>query len=116
MDLAFPAKVLRIANGQLTINLSQEATSVGTLYQVWRLDEELIDPDTGESLGAAEELVGEVKIVSCQPRFALAEPVEGSGISDFAVGMIARRVNDATLKEREAKEREESQRQFQSRF
>ena len=49
--------------------------------------EELIDPDTKESLGREEVLVGKARVVSVQPKSTTAELLEDNGV---AVGAVLR--------------------------
>jgi len=98
------------------INIAQEQANIGDRYEVYSVGEELIDPDTGESLGAIEERLGMIEIVRVKPKYAEAEPRGNLKINDLQKGMIVR-PEDKTLVQR--KEREQKQRrtqEFESRF
>jgi len=58
---------------------------VDQIWNVYAVGEELIDPDTKESLGKEEVLVGKARIVSVQPKTATAEVLEDTGIDKGAV-------------------------------
>ena len=73
-DILFPAKVLVVRDGVATINRGEGAgISVGEVWEAFATGEELIDPDTGESLGAEEVAIGFVRVISVAPKFARAE-------------------------------------------
>lgn len=60
---------------------------VGNMLQVFRPGEELIDPETGLSLGSEEKKIGDVQIFDVQEKFSKAMPRSGSG---FAAGDVVR--------------------------
>ncbi len=61
---AWEAKVMLISGGDVIINAGKEGgVKAGDAFVVVRVGEELIDPDTGESLGATEEEVGVIEVV-----------------------------------------------------
>ncbi len=66
----YPMKVIkRTANGQLIINRGQDGgLKKGDKLAVFSAGEELIDPDTGESLGSSEEYIGEVRVTRINPK------------------------------------------------
>jgi curli biogenesis system outer membrane secretion channel CsgG len=85
-DVIFPAKVLVRRDKQLTINRGDgTGVAVDQVWNVYAVGEELIDPDTKESLGKEEVLVGKAKIVSVQPKTATAEVLEDTGIDKGAI-------------------------------
>lgn len=62
---AWEAKVVMARAGDVIINSGQEAgLKAGDTFVVFRMGEEMKDPDTGESLGAEETRVGEIEVVS----------------------------------------------------
>jgi hypothetical protein len=52
---------------------------------VFAVGEELIDPDTKESLGREEVLVGKARITNVQPKLSTAELLEDTGVDKGAV-------------------------------
>jgi len=85
-DVIFPAKVMIKRDTQVTINRGEGAgVAVGDTFSVYALGEELIDPDTKESLGREEVKVGKVKITEVDPKFSKADVLEDTGITTGAV-------------------------------
>ncbi len=85
-DVIFPPKVLSKRGKQITINRGDGTDiAVGQIWNVFALGEELIDPDTGESLGREEILIGKVKIIGVLPKTSTAEIIEDLGIDKEAV-------------------------------
>jgi curli biogenesis system outer membrane secretion channel CsgG len=59
------AKVVMMKDGQVIINGGSETgVKVGERFMIYRAGEEMIDPDTGESLGADETKIGEIEVVN----------------------------------------------------
>jgi hypothetical protein len=89
-DVIFPAKILIKRDTQVTINRGEGAgVAVGEVFNVFALGEEMIDPDTKESLGHEEVKVGKVKIGEVDPKFSKADVLEDTGI---AAGAILRKI------------------------
>jgi curli biogenesis system outer membrane secretion channel CsgG len=85
-DVVFPAKVIARRDTQVTINRGEGAgVAVGDVFNVFALGEEMIDPDTKESLGRDEVKVGTVRITEVDPKFSKAEVVEDAGINTGAL-------------------------------
>jgi len=74
----YPMKVVkRTANGQVILNRGQDGgLKKGTVLAVFLAGEELIDPDTGESLGSSEEYIGEVKVTRINPKITFAKIIK----------------------------------------
>jgi curli biogenesis system outer membrane secretion channel CsgG len=89
-DVIYPAKVLIKRDTQVTINRGEGAgVAIGDVFNVFALGEEMIDPDTKESLGHEEVKVGKVKISEVDPKFSKADVLEDTGISP---GSILRKI------------------------
>lgn len=118
MELAYPTKVLLVnaRAGTITVNLTKEQTAVGKLYELFSVGEVLIDPDTGESLGSAEEYIGRAKVVRAMPKFAQLEPADGLDLAKVAKGMVVRPVDEATLQRERQKAAAEARAKRKSRF
>ena len=85
-DVIFPAKVLLKRDKEVTINRGEGGgVAVGDTFNVYALGEELIDPDTKESLGREEAKVGRVKITQVNPKTSTAEILEDTGIDKGAI-------------------------------
>ncbi|MCB1801189.1 MAG: hypothetical protein KDI82_05840 [Gammaproteobacteria bacterium] len=73
----FPMKVVqRTRGGQVIINRGKDGgMQMGETLEVFFAGEELIDPDTGMSLGSSEEFVGTVEVVRINPKVTYAKIV-----------------------------------------
>ena len=95
VDSVYPMKVVkRDRRGQVFINRGKDGgLKIGQVYEVFYAGEELIDPDTGESLGASEEFVGKVKITRINPKMTIAKIIaeEDGENAPIATGDIVRR-------------------------
>ncbi len=90
LDVIFPARILAMTGKQVTINRGDgTGIALDQLWDVFALGEELIDPDTGESLGRSEVMVGQVRVDRITPRFSTATIVEDYGIEKNAVVRMA---------------------------
>jgi len=86
VDVIYPAKILVKRDKEVTINRGQGGgVAVGDTFNVFALGEELIDPDTKESLGREEAKVGKVKITQVNPKTSLADILDDTGIDKGAV-------------------------------
>jgi curli biogenesis system outer membrane secretion channel CsgG len=74
-------KIAKADGGTLYVNAGSEAgINEGDEFGVYRVGEQIKDPDTGEVLGANEMKVGRVRITSVKgPRLSTAAAVSGSG-------------------------------------
>jgi len=90
----YPMKIVkRLANGQVIINRGQDGgLKKGDKLAVFSAGEELIDPDTGESLGSSEEYIGEVKVSRINPKITFAKIIKeiSPDISPLGRGNILR--------------------------
>ena len=75
VDAVYPMKVIkRTRSNQVIINRGKDSgLKQGQVYDVFFAGEELIDPDTGESLGSGEEFVGKIEIVRINPKVSYAK-------------------------------------------
>lgn len=90
-NLQWEGKVIKAtALGKVYINKgSLSGVKIGDVFSVYRKGEELIDPDTGLSLGAEEEKIGTIKVVKdiAGGKASIATVLSGSG---FQTGDIVR--------------------------
>jgi curli biogenesis system outer membrane secretion channel CsgG len=85
-DVIFPAKILVRRDKEVTINRGEGGgVAVGDTFNVFALGEELIDPDTKESLGREEVKVGKVRITQVNPKTSTAEILDDSGVDKGAI-------------------------------
>lgn len=91
----YPMKVIkRTANGQLIINRGQDGgLKKGDKLVVFSAGEELIDPDTGESLGSSEEYIGEVSVTRINPKITYVKIIKEVDATNMPMsrGSILRR-------------------------
>lgn len=77
VDAVFPMRILNIQSKQVYINRGKDGgLKKGDVLKVFRPGIELIDPDTGESLGSAETEIGQIKVTRINPKFTIAEIVK----------------------------------------
>ena len=74
--------VVKADASQIYVNLGQDAVAIGDRLQVLKKGEELIDPDTGISLGGSTTVVGEIEVNQVQEKFSIARPISVSGTVD----------------------------------
>ena len=67
-------KIIKITGSQIYINSGgADGEKEGRVYGIYRMGEEMLDPDTGESLGSEEAKVGTAKVVKVTPKYSVAE-------------------------------------------
>lgn len=73
-------KLARVQGGRIFVNIgSGKGLKPGDRFEVRRIGEEITDPDTGESLGGEETVVGTIEIVKIvNDKLSEAKAVEGA--------------------------------------
>jgi len=71
--------VVKADPSQIYTNLGSDTVSVGDSLRVMRIGEELIDPETGISLGGSMTTLGEIQITQVQEKFSIGKPTTISG-------------------------------------
>ncbi len=71
--------IVKADASQIYTNLGQDSVAVGDRLQVLRKGEELIDPETGISLGGSSTAIGEIEVTQVQEKFSIASPVSMNG-------------------------------------
>ncbi|MBL3600524.1 MAG: hypothetical protein JMN25_11785 [gamma proteobacterium endosymbiont of Lamellibrachia anaximandri] len=66
--------VIKVKGNKIYLNLGQDTVSPGESLDLMRMGEQLIDPETGISLGGEEELVGSVKVTAAKEKYSIAKP------------------------------------------
>ena len=90
IDVIYPARIVGILGSQVTINRGDAGgVSVGDRFTVYALGKELIDPDTGVSLGANEVPIGTVIITRVDAKKCYGRKEEDNGME---VGNILRKL------------------------
>ncbi len=83
-DVPWTGRIVKAAPDKIYLNAGQEeGVTAGMEFNVYRMGEELIDPATGLSLGAEEELVGRIAVSDVKEKYSICTVVSGSG---FAAG------------------------------
>lgn len=96
MDVVFPAKIIAMTGKLVTINRGDSAgIEKGQVWTVYATGEKLVDPDTGEVLGAEEIPVGKIMIVNVTPKFSHGQITEDLGIDKMQVLRIDGEAGDA---------------------
>ena len=73
-------KIIKIDGSKVFINLgSRNGVNTGDSFTVYRMGEALIDPDTGEELGASETRIGSLKVTSVDEKYSICSVESGSG-------------------------------------
>ena len=66
-------RVIKVEGNEVWVNMgATSGITVGTEFVVTRKGEELIDPDTGQSLGAEEETVGSIVVTEVKEKYSIA--------------------------------------------
>jgi len=67
--------VIRADGDRVWINIGSDAVAVGDELRVMQKGEELIDPDTGISIGSMDTEIGSIRVSQTQEKFSIARPV-----------------------------------------
>jgi hypothetical protein len=67
----------------------QDAVGVGDHLQIMRKGHELIDPDTGISLGGSMTPPGEIEVTQVQEKFSIARPLSLNGTPERGDKVVA---------------------------
>ncbi len=80
--MPWQGRIVKLSEDKIYINAGEETNmKVGDVLVVYKLGEELIDPETGLSLGSEETKIGTIKIERVEKKFSVATAVEGSGFT-----------------------------------
>ena len=98
LDVIYPAKIIALTGKTVTINRG-DGTGIAAdqVWDVFALGEALIDPDTGESLGTEEVLIGSVKITAVTPKFSRGQITEDYGVEKLQVLRLNEEASAAAL-------------------
>ncbi|ROR32197.1 CsgG/HfaB family protein [Inmirania thermothiophila] len=69
--------VIKVAGTRVYLNLGEGVVRPGDELRVLSKGEELVDPETGISLGAETEEIGRLRVVQVKKRFSIAEVAAG---------------------------------------
>ncbi len=91
MDNIYPLRVVKVQpNGDVIINQGGITLSQGDLLDVFARGEKVLDPYTGESLGASEAWTATIRITRVIPKMSYARVIKGE-VAPFHNGSICRR-------------------------
>jgi curli biogenesis system outer membrane secretion channel CsgG len=77
--VAHSGRIVKVEGSKVWVNLGAgSGVKVGDVFEIYRMGEELIDPDTGLSLGADEEKVGRIKITEVKGNYSLGSVESGN--------------------------------------
>ena len=71
--------IVKADPAQIYVNLGSDSVNVGDTLRIMRMGEELIDPETGISLGGSMTSLGDIQVTSVQEKFSIAAPRSVSG-------------------------------------
>jgi curli biogenesis system outer membrane secretion channel CsgG len=76
----YQGRIVKVAGDDVYVSAGEKAgAKVGDEFTVFSVGEELVDPETGEILGAEESAVGRVKIYQVMEKFSKAKAVGSLG-------------------------------------
>jgi hypothetical protein len=79
-DQIWQGRVVKVDGSRVYINAGSNMNiSNDMVFTVFSKGEELIDPETGLSLGSALTRSGTVRVVQVAEKFSVAQTLEGSG-------------------------------------
>ena len=78
-SLPASGRVIKAEGNKLWLNIGKDTLSPGDVLKVKSKGEELIDPDTGISLGSADTEIGTVRVSQVQEKFSIAEFISITG-------------------------------------
>jgi len=85
-DVPWEGKVVTVKDGKVFINSGKNvAIEAGDTFAIYRQDEELIDPDTGISLGSERSKIADVKVLEVKDKFSKAEVI-GTANQEIGTG------------------------------
>ncbi len=100
----FPIRVVDIYNDEIYLNYGDSILSVGDRLKVIQEGREIIDQDTGLSLGSRQKTLGEIEIISTEANLSIAKITKED--SDFTIGSVAKMIlNDPNSKNKTQRER-----------
>jgi curli biogenesis system outer membrane secretion channel CsgG len=100
----FPIRVVDIFNDEIYLNYGDSILSVGDRLRVIQEGREIIDQDTGLSLGSRQKVLGEIEIVSADSNLSIAKITKED--SQFTVGSVAKMIlEDSSSKNKKQRER-----------
>ena len=92
----FPVKLAKVSSDEVYLNYGEGFLNSGEILKVVSLGEGFEDPDTGEIIGAEEELLAIVKVTKLRPKYSIASILMQAG--DLNRGDVANRLSKKAQK------------------
>lgn len=83
IDVVYPIKVIEVKGNLVTLNRGRGAIEPGEVLEVYAPGKILIDPDTKESLGYSESLMGKIEVTQVKSKVSIARLLEGEAKKYF---------------------------------
>ncbi|MDH3336903.1 MAG: CsgG/HfaB family protein [Gammaproteobacteria bacterium] len=77
---------------QIYTNLGQDSVAPGERLQVIKVGEQLIDPETGISLGGSSTVIGEIEVKQVEEKFSIAAPILLTGTPERGDKLVSTKV------------------------
>lgn len=90
----YPPMVVSVNNDKIYLNIGGESVKKGAIYAVYSVGEKIIDPYTGESLGAEESQIATLKITEVKPKYSVGT-LEKGNIAEIQKGQICRYISQS---------------------
>ena len=87
----FPVKLAKVSTNEVYLNYGETFLNQGEILKVVSLGGGFEDPDTGEIIGAEEELRAVIRVTQLRPKYSIAEIMLQSG--ELSVGDVANRMS-----------------------
>ena len=85
-SLASTAKIALVKEGKVYLNIGANMdVKVGDVYEVLRLGEAIVDPDTGLELDRETEVAGEIEVVEVKDKVSICKVLSGSAKKEDVV-------------------------------
>ncbi len=92
VEAIYPLRVVAVSGSRVTLSEGGRGISSGQVFDVFALGEEMMHPNTGESLGRHEIPAGRIRIISSTPRTSVGTILESD--RPFEEGFICRLAED----------------------
>ena len=79
-SLPASGRVIKAEGDKVWVNIGKDVVSPGDVLRVKSKGEELIDPDTGISLGSDDTEIGTVRVSQAEEKFSVAQVVSTTGL------------------------------------
>ena len=79
-DVAWQGRIVTVKGDKVYVNAgSNSGVKTGDVFNVYSVGEELVDPETGLSLGSTLTRIGRVQVSQVQDKFSIAKSTAGGG-------------------------------------